>query len=377
MGVLDVRHQQSARGGRGDPEVDAALEHDLLGGLVPGGVELRVARSASRPPWPRSAAGETLTSAKSRRALSRLDQLHRRGDVAGHPLGDVRRGERRLHHRRRGRLADALDRDPRRSSAGDEPAARLDGRRRVGSRLAGAAAARSTSVAGDHAARARCRSSWQVDAEILGQLATGGLASTARPRRLRLGRGRAGCRQRPPLRLACAGCSGVRSSARRDTGASVAKVLRDLLVRLDRRGSPAARLRGRRLVVAPVRPVADQRRRPARRSSSSPPAGCARRCGRRGLPGPLPSSMVMIGVPTSTVSPSATSSAGHRAGERAGQLDQRLAGLDLDQDVVDLDLVADGDPPGDDLGLDQTLAGVGQPELLHRHATLLRDLPAQ
>jgi hypothetical protein len=51
---------------------------------------------------------------------------------------------------------------------------------------------------------------------------------------------------------------------------------------------------------------------------------------------------------------------------RARQVDQRLRGLDLDDRLVDLDVVADGDVPGDDLGLGEALAGVGQGELLVR-----------
>ena len=78
----------------------------------------------------------------------------------------------------------------------------------------------------------------------------------------------------------------------------------------------------------------------------------------------------MIAVPTGTVSPSGTSSAGHHAGVRRGQLDQRLGGLDLDDDVVDLDGVALLDPPGHDLGLGQALADVG--EQVVSHALLLR-----
>src|SRR3954463_8717526 len=36
----------------------------------------------------------------------------------------------------------------------------------------------------------------------------------------------------------------------------------------------------------------------------------------------------------------------HSAGVRAGQLNERLAGLDLDKNVVDLDLITDRDSPG-------------------------------
>src|SRR5699024_11186210 len=43
VGVLEVRHDESARGGGGDAEVHVVLVDDLLGGLVPGGVDLGVA----------------------------------------------------------------------------------------------------------------------------------------------------------------------------------------------------------------------------------------------------------------------------------------------------------------------------------------------
>ena len=58
----------------------------------------------------------------------------------------------------------------------------------------------------------------------------------------------------------------------------------------------------------------------------------------------------------------------HRAGVRRRQLDQRLRGLDLDDDVVDRDDVADLDLPGHDLGLGEALADVGQLELRHAGA---------
>jgi hypothetical protein len=53
------------------------------------------------------------------------------------------------------------------------------------------------------------------------------------------------------------------------------------------------------------------------------------------------------------------------AGERRRQLDQRLGGLDLDQDLVDRDGVTLLDLPGHDLGLGETLTHVGQLELGH------------
>ena len=55
---------------------------------------------------------------------------------------------------------------------------------------------------------------------------------------------------------------------------------------------------------------------------------------------------------------------GDRAVPRAGQLDHRLGGLDLHDDLAVLDLVARLDVPGDDVGLGQALAYVGKLELL-------------
>ena len=62
---------------------------------------------------------------------------------------------------------------------------------------------------------------------------------------------------------------------------------------------------------------------------------------------------------------------GHHAVHGAWQLDERLGGLDLDERLVDLDLVAHGDAPRDDVGLGETLARVGQRkvlELRHRNS---------
>ena len=56
-----------------------------------------------------------------------------------------------------------------------------------------------------------------------------------------------------------------------------------------------------------------------------------------------------------------------RARERRGQLDERLGRLDLDDDVVDLDLVAGADAPLHDLGLGQPFADIRQVEGLGAH----------
>ena len=95
------------------PRLTAALEHDLLRRLVPGRVQLRrPAQSQADRLGHDAAAARSAPPANSRRALSRSTQLHRRGDVAGEPLGHVRCGERRPHHGLGGGLADALDRHP-------------------------------------------------------------------------------------------------------------------------------------------------------------------------------------------------------------------------------------------------------------------------
>ena len=164
VGVLDVGHDQPARGGRGDAEVHVVLDHDLLGRLVPRGVD---ARGCGGPRCSRalatSSSGLTLTSWNSRSMLQPLDELHRAGHVDGDELGDVRGGERRGDHRLGGHLAHALDRDARlplarRAKAG---ACMPRGRRRAGCACtAGAAAAVPAAcgldvVAGDDAALAR------------------------------------------------------------------------------------------------------------------------------------------------------------------------------------------------------------------------------
>src|SRR5512133_303294 len=60
---------------------------------------------------------------------------------------------------------------------------------------------------------------------------------------------------------------------------------------------------------------------------------------------------------------------GDSTGVRTGKFNQRLAGLDLDQNVIDLDFITDANSPCDDVGFDQTLTRIGQPESLQRHYT--------
>ena len=56
---------------------------------------------------------------------------------------------------------------------------------------------------------------------------------------------------------------------------------------------------------------------------------------------------------------------GHRAREGDRHLDGGLRGLDLDHGLVDLHVVAELHVPGDDLGLGEALAEVGQQEVRH------------
>jgi hypothetical protein len=56
--------------------------------------------------------------------------------------------------------------------------------------------------------------------------------------------------------------------------------------------------------------------------------------------------------------------AGDHTIPRAGQFHDRLRGLDVDDDLVDLDSVAGLDLPGHDVGLGEALPDVGEPGLL-------------
>ena len=62
---------------------------------------------------------------------------------------------------------------------------------------------------------------------------------------------------------------------------------------------------------------------------------------------------------------------GDHAGERRRQFDDGLRRLDVGDDLVELDAIADGDAPGDDLGLGEALTEVGQREVADhaRHAS--------
>ena len=79
------------------------------------------------------------------------------------------------------------------------------------------------------------------------------------------------------------------------------------------------------------------------------------------------SATAMIGVPTWTVSPSGTSSSVMVPANGDGSSTSDLAVSISTIDVVELDRVAGLDLPGDDLGLDQALAHVGEAEVLDAH----------
>jgi hypothetical protein len=49
---------------------------------------------------------------------------------------------------------------------------------------------------------------------------------------------------------------------------------------------------------------------------------------------------------------------------RAGQLDHGFRRLDFEQELVEFDRVADGDPPRHDLGLGEALADIGKIEMV-------------
>ncbi len=62
---------------------------------------------------------------------------------------------------------------------------------------------------------------------------------------------------------------------------------------------------------------------------------------------------------------------GDGAGERRGQFDEGFCGLDFAQDIVDGHRVAGFDLPGDDLGLGQPFAHIGEVELVESHVVLV------
>ena len=133
----------------------------------------------------------TLTSRNSRRAATRSRSSIIARDVDGDELGDVRRGERRGHHRRRGVLAHALDRDAGLAAPGRAGVVELT--TVLGRPLGGLLDV----VARHRAVRAGRRDRGEVDAERLGELAHRRLGEHAVARaRARRRSGWAGARRR-------------------------------------------------------------------------------------------------------------------------------------------------------------------------------------
>ena len=174
--VLDVRHDEAAVGGHRDAEVHVALDHDLLRGGVPGGVDERVPghRDEQRPGheeqrrYPQLGEFGQLADAAHRR--------HRLGHVDLEELGDVRRGERARHHGRGHVLAHAAHRDalfPARAGVRGQVAGPgsvfHDGISRTDRGTRGRRPLHV--IPGDRAVRAAARQFGQADAEVLGQLA--------------------------------------------------------------------------------------------------------------------------------------------------------------------------------------------------------------
>ena len=110
VGVLDVRDDQPARGGRGDAEVDRALVDDLLRLLVPRRVDDRRTAGRQRDRLRDDQQRRDLELPERLVALEPVDQLHRGADVHGDPLGHMRCRERTGHHRLRHHLLHTLDR---------------------------------------------------------------------------------------------------------------------------------------------------------------------------------------------------------------------------------------------------------------------------
>ena len=221
----------------------------------------------------------------------------------------------------------------------------------------------------------------------LASLRTGGLASTRRPRgrRHRLGRpAPAPGRQRSAVgfrwpglqRLPLVGPPGHRRIGGERPGRQVVRL------RPSGSGSPPpafaaaawprwswARSRPAWPPARRVPPVRAVRHRSAWVSGT--PAPCRPAGGASAAGRPAPSSMAMIGEPDLDRVALGDQQLADRARVRGGQLDQRLAGLHLHHDVVDGHGVTDRHPPGDDVGLDQPLPRIGQPELPDRHRSLL------
>ena len=105
MRILDVRHDEPARRGRGDAEVHVVLDDDLLVGplrvhrrVAPHGPDHRLRHDEQRGDLHPGEVGG---------CLQPLGELHRPGRVDVDEQAHVRRAERAGHHRVRDRLAHA------------------------------------------------------------------------------------------------------------------------------------------------------------------------------------------------------------------------------------------------------------------------------
>ena len=295
--ALDRRDQQPAgRVGR-DAEVDVAVHHDVrpVRRVDPRRVDHRVAHGRPDEAGGHEDHRRDAQARRARQGAQPRQDRHRPAHVDVDPLGDVRRGERRLHHGVRHRPVHAADREP---LAGHGAGA---GRRRG---AAGAAAG--------HRCRALRRPAPITSARVTSPCAPVGVtvarstpevAGELAHRRLRAHRaGRDGTAERRLLRREVASL-------------------------------PTTRL-GRALAhaVAHEHRLTFRRRRSIRRLHRDD-----RRAHRHDR---------ALG----------DEQLGHGAREGARQLHGRLRGLDLDDQLVDLDDVAGPHVPPQDLGLGQSLA---------------------
>ena len=295
VGVLDVGYDEPAGRRRRDAQVDVVLDHDLLGRLVPGGVDLRIALHRQQQRLGHHQQRRDLTPANSRSALSRSTSRMVAGHVDGDELGHVRRGERAGHHRLRGHLADALDRHPGLPLAGRRTPDRSG--RRSAPPAAGACSVRlcTSSRVTDPCGPVPVIDA-QVDAELLGQRAHRRLGQ-------RLGR-------------ALGGRPAPAASLRRGSGLGRGLGQRASRPGRRRRGrsrADAADRLGRRRVLARAalglgdpRPVADQHGGPPARGRTADQAGLDRRPPRarprpRSRPAPAPAARRPAARPRRTV----------------------------------------------------------------------------
>jgi len=109
--VLDVRHDEATVGGHRDAEVHVVLDHDLVRGGVPRGVDERVPghRDEQRPGHEKQRGHPQLR--EFGQLAHAAHRRHRLGHVDLQELGDVGCSERARHHGRGHVLAHTPDRD--------------------------------------------------------------------------------------------------------------------------------------------------------------------------------------------------------------------------------------------------------------------------